>query len=101
MEKKLKELQERTTPEHKDLARYVQHTFEAIDKVVEEHRRLVAIQAEAGIKPDGKLEKAFYESMNEMKKIMLEELAKTTQDLEHLGEKETTYPKQYKDSVLK
>lgn len=97
MDKKLEQLQKRVPTQHKDLAKYTQHVFEAIDKVVDEHRRLVAIDALAGIKPDGEKEHDFYEHMNSLKKIMLAELEKTVQDIEHLGDK--TWDKNFKDGI--
>lgn len=97
MNKRVKELQERVAKEHKDLAKYVQHTFEALDKFVEEHRNLVAQNAIAGVKPNGQEERTFYEQINETKRILLQVLEQTTQDLEHQGDKH--WNKHFRDGV--
>lgn len=98
MLKKIEELQSRVPAQHKDIAKYTQHAIEAIDKMVEEHVKLVSSQAVAGIKPNGVEEKVFYEQANLFKKILLIELEKTVQDLEHKGDKH--WDKNFKDGVL-
>lgn len=97
MNKRVKELQERLTKEHKGIAKYVQHTFDTLDKYAEEHRNTVAHNAVAGIKPNGKEERFFYEHINEMKKILLTVLEKTTQDFEHQGDK--YWDKHFRDGI--
>lgn len=97
MEKKIRELQEQLKPEQKDIAKYTQHVIEAIDQLIDEHRRLVASNALAGIKPDGEEEHTFYENMSKVKYILLHELEKTVNDFKHLGDK--YYKKNYNDGV--
>jgi hypothetical protein len=97
MDKSLIELKERIPDQHKDLVKYTEHIFGAIDQYVEEHRRLVALEAIAGIKPSGIMEKGFYEQMLEFKKILIKELSKTVEDIEHKGDK--NWNKNYKDGI--
>ena len=99
MIKKIQELQNRVSDEHKELAKLTQHIFEAIDRCAEEHRRLVAIDALAGIKPDRVEEAVFQEQLVAFKHILLKELEKTVEDLEHKGDKH--WKKNYKDGVEK
>lgn len=97
MDKHISELQEQLAQEHKDIAKYTQHVLEAINQLVEEHRRIVASNALTGINPDGEQEHTFYTSMNEVKRILIEELQKTVEDFKHLGDKH--YIKNYLDGV--
>jgi len=97
MEKRLAEIQKRVRKEHKDIAKYVQHVFNALDLKVESHRRLVASNALAGIKVKGDEEKAFYDSITEFKKLLLDVLEQTTKDLEHQGDK--NWDRIFKDGV--
>jgi hypothetical protein len=97
MEKRLAEIQKRVTKEHKDIAKYVQHVFNALDKKTEEHRRLAASNALAGIKIKGDEEKIFYDSITEIKKLLLDVLEQTTKDFEHQGDKH--WDKIFKDGV--
>ncbi|MGM7721383.1 hypothetical protein [Metabacillus sp. Hm71] len=82
---------------HKDIAVLTRHIFEAFDKLIEEHRRLMGISSTAKIKPDPIEERTFFETINEVKKIILSELEKTTADIEHLGDKH--WEKNYKDGI--
>jgi hypothetical protein len=97
MEKRLAEIQKRVTKEHRDIAKYVQHVFYALDQKAESHRRLVASNALAGIKVKGDEEKAFYDSITEFKKLLLDVLEQTTKDLEHQGDK--NWDRIFKDGV--
>ncbi|MFQ3545925.1 hypothetical protein Q7A53_17735 [Halobacillus rhizosphaerae] len=97
MQARLKELQDRVPERHKDLAKYTEHVFAAVDKLVEEHRRVTAINAAAGIKPDGEEERNFYRHMKQLKQVMLVELEKTVEDIEHKGYK--NWEKNYDDGV--
>lgn len=99
MIKKLQELRERISKDHLDLVKYVEHVINALDNVVDVHRREVAVNALAGIKPDGEREKDYYEHVQVFKKILLSELEKTIEDMEHQGDKE--WDKHYKDGVFK
>ncbi|PKG22634.1 hypothetical protein [Niallia nealsonii] len=99
MDKHIKELQDQLKLEHKDVAKYTQHVLEALDKLIHEHRRIVASNAVAGIKPDGCKEHTFYRTMNEVKFTLTNELRKTVNDFKHLGDKH--YVKNYPDGVKK
>ncbi|CRK84948.1 hypothetical protein [Neobacillus massiliamazoniensis] len=97
MEKRLKEIQQRLSHEHKDIAKYVKHVFDALDQKAKEHRKLAASNALAGIKLKGDVEKAYYDSIYEMKKLLLDVLEKTVNDMEHKGDK--WWEKNFKDGV--
>lgn len=97
MDKHIAALQDQLEQEHKDIAKYTQHVLEAIARLIDEHRRVVASNSIAGIKPDGEQEHTFYESMNEVKRILVNELQKTVNDFKHLGDKH--YVKNYPDGV--
>ena len=79
MDKRLSDIQQRVTTEHKDIAKFVKHVFDEFDKKVEEPL--------AGIKTSGVEEKVFYDTINESKRWMLDVLERTTQDFEHTGDK--------------
>jgi hypothetical protein len=97
MEKRLAEIQKRVKKEHKDIAKYVQHVFDALDQRANEHRKLSAFNALAGAKIKGEEEKSYYDSIYEMKKLLLDVLEKTTEDLEHRGDKR--WDRIFKDGV--
>ncbi|OIK10997.1 hypothetical protein [Bacillus sp. MUM 13] len=97
MLKKIQEYQERLPDQHKDLAKYTLHLVEAIDKLNEEHRRLVAVNAVAGIKPNPAEETSFQEHLSELKHIIFQELEKTVEDIEHKGDK--NWHLHFKDGV--
>jgi hypothetical protein len=61
MDIQIKRLQEQT--EHKEIVKYTHHVLEAIDQLVDEHRRIVSSNSLAGIKPNGDKEHTFYRSM--------------------------------------
>ncbi|MDP4163211.1 MAG: hypothetical protein Q8906_09490 [Bacillota bacterium] len=97
MDKRFNEIQQRISKEHRDLVKFVQHVFDEYDKKAEEHRRLVASDALAGIKTSGVEEKTFYNTIHETKRWMLDVLERTTQDFEHSGDK--NWNKNFKDGV--
>lgn len=95
VDKQIKELQEQT--EHKEIVKYTQHVLEAIDKLADEHRRIVSLNSLAGIKPSGERENSFYTSLRDVKRILIIELEKTIEDFKHLGDKH--YDRNYTDGV--
>jgi hypothetical protein len=97
MKNRLADIQQRVKNEHKDIVKYVQHVFDALDQNVNKHRMMAASDALAGIKIKGAEEKAYYESITEIKKLMLDVLEQTTADIEHLGDK--GWNKNFKDGV--
>ncbi len=97
MEKRLADIQLRVGNEHKDIAKFVQHVFEALDEKANEHRILRASDALAGIKINGDEEKIYYDHIYDTKKLLLDVLENTTEDFEHLGDKR--WEKKYKDGV--
>lgn len=97
MDKRLTEIQQRLTKEQKDLSIFVKHVFEEYDKKADEHRRLIASNALAGIKTSGVEEKVFYDTIQETKRWMLDVLERTSQDLEHTGDK--NWHKNFPDGV--
>ncbi|NRD79534.1 hypothetical protein HPT25_19420 [Bacillus sp. BRMEA1] len=97
MNRRLADIQKRVKKEHKDITKYIKHVFEALDKKAEDHRKLAALNALAGIKIKGEEEKTFYETINETKKLLLDVLEKTIADFDHQGDKH--WDKHYKDGV--
>ncbi|MBS4179559.1 hypothetical protein [Lederbergia citrea] len=97
MDKRLIEIQQRISKEHRDIAKFVKHVFDEYDIKVEEHRRLTASNALAGIKTSGVEERVFYDTINETKRWMLDVLERTTQDFEHTGDK--NWNKNFRDGV--
>jgi len=95
VEQQIKELQEQT--EHKEIVKYTQHVLEAIDILVDEHRRIVSSNSLAGIKPNGEREHTFYRSMRDVKRSLIVELEKTIEDFKNLGDKH--YVRNYPDGV--
>lgn len=95
MDIQIKRLQEQT--EHKEIVKYTQHVLEAIDQLVDEHRRIVSSNSLAGIKPNGDKEHTFYRSMHDVKRILIVELEKTIEDFKHIGDKH--YVSNYPDGV--
>jgi len=99
MDKHIQELQDQLRAEHKNVAKYTQHVLEALNKLTEEHRRIVSSNALAGVKPDGCEEHAFYKTINDVKFTLVNELRKTVDDFNHLGDKHHT--QNYPDGVKK
>lgn len=97
MNKRLLEIQNRVTKDHKDMVKFVSHVFEEYDKKMDEHRRLIASNALAGIKTSGIEEKVFYDTIYETKRWMLDVLERTIQDFEHCGDK--YWLKNFRDGV--
>ena len=95
MDEQIKKLQEQT--EHKEIVKYTKHVLEAIDKLADEHRRIISSNSLAGIKPSGERENSFYNSLREVKRILIIELEKTIEDFNHLGDKH--YVRNYPDGV--
>jgi hypothetical protein len=63
----------------------------------EYHRRLVAAQAIAGIKPNGEAEVTFYNTIKSMKEHLLSTLEWTLEDIKNKGDK--NYTKHFSDGV--
>jgi hypothetical protein len=97
MDKRLADIQQRVKKEQKDITKYVKHVFDALDQKVEEHRKLAAANALAGVKIKGEEEKTYYDSIYEAKKLLLDVLEKTIADFDHQGDKH--WDKNYKDGV--
>lgn len=97
MEKRLAEIQKRVKKEHQDIVKFVIHVFDALDQKANEHRRLSASNALAGIKINGHEEKIYYDTITETKRLLLDVLEKTTDDFDHLGDKR--WDKFFKDGV--
>ncbi|QED46443.1 hypothetical protein [Cytobacillus dafuensis] len=87
MDKRLADIEQRLTKEYKDIAIFVKHVFDEYDIKTDEHRRLIASNALAGIKTSGVEEKVFYDMIQETKRWMLDVLERTAQDFEHKGDK--------------
>jgi hypothetical protein len=82
---------------NRDIALYARHVIEALEQFEEQHLKLVAAQALAGIKPDGEQEQAFYATVRQIKEQMVATLELTLDDLTHKGDKH--YEKNFTDGV--
>ncbi|WP_088044324.1 hypothetical protein [Bacillus sp. EAC] len=85
------------TQQHKDLFLQTKHTLDAIDELIEKHRKLVSMQATAGVSPVGIVEKVFHETLLQVKKEIIHTLEITLDDLEHRGDK--NHKKHFPDGV--
>lgn len=97
MDKRIKELYETLPGERKELAKLTEHFISALKNLEEEHRRLVASDALAGIRPDKNEEYMFQDTITNVRSILIKELEKTVQDLEHKGDK--NWVKNFKDGI--
>jgi glutamyl-tRNA reductase len=85
--KKIEDLHEKLPEQYKPLAKLTGHYFAEIDKKIERHRKEVAMNAVAGIKPDLVEEKAYQDTVRVLKNVMIHELEKTLEEIEHAGDK--------------
>ncbi|MFP7486531.1 hypothetical protein SFC65_20415 [Priestia filamentosa] len=74
--KKIEALSNRLPGQYKSLAKFASHCFSVIDESMDYHRRLVAMNAIAGIKPDASEEKAYLSTISELKCLILAEMEK-------------------------
>lgn len=98
MNNKIKECYSNLPLENKELARFVAHLDEALSKIEEEHRRIVAVDALAGIKPNRDEELVFRDTIHTVRKALISELEKTVEDIHHRGDK--YWIKNYKDGII-
>lgn len=98
MNKKINELYSLLPEENKELAKLIQHSFEEIKKLEDYHRMLVASNAVAGIKPNIQEELIFKETLKTVKNVLIKELEKTVEDIQHRGDK--NWSKHYKDGII-
>lgn len=83
--------------QNKDIALYAKHVINSLEQFEDYHRRFVAAQAIAGIKPVGDQEVVFYETVRQIKEHVISTLEETIDDLKHKGDKHHT--KHFKDGV--
>lgn len=96
---KLDELNERNSLNHKDIVKYVKHVFDELDYRAKKFRDENAINAANNVKPDLEKEKEFNSNIYNMKKLLIDVLERTTEDFEHVGDK--NWIKNFKDGVDK
>jgi hypothetical protein len=94
MPSRLEQIKDLIPKEHYDVYLNTVRLVQMIDETVESHRELVAIQAIAGIRPDGDEERTFYETMAIVRDKAISVLEKELQDWLHVGDK--NYVKNYK-----
>jgi hypothetical protein len=82
---------------NKEIALYAKHVIQSLEEFEDYHRKFVAAQALAGIKPNGEAEATFYATIQDMKEHLLSTLEWTIEDLQHKGDK--NYTKHFKDGV--
>ncbi|MBS2968112.1 hypothetical protein J9317_05000 [Metabacillus sp. KIGAM252] len=97
MYNRIENLRNRLPENHKNIAVLTSHIFEAFDSLIEEHRRYAGVRATAKIQPNPYEEKTFFETINQVKQIILTELEKTAEDIGHKGDK--YWKKNYPDGV--
>jgi hypothetical protein len=98
MNSRMKQLEDRLSNQHhKDLFLQTQHTLQAIDDLADQHRRFQSIQAISGVKIVGSEETVFYDTLTDVKELIVVTLEKTLNDLEHKGDK--NYDKNFKDGI--
>lgn len=98
MNNRLQQLeQELSEQHHRDLFLQLKHTIEALDVLIDQHRRFTSMQAISGVKIVGEEEVLFYQTINEVKEQIITTVEKTLKDLQHKGDK--NYLKHFKDGV--
>ncbi|CAI8836688.1 MULTISPECIES: hypothetical protein [Priestia] len=97
MDKRIETLKEKLPDNHKEVAVLTSHIFDALDKLTTEHRKYVDISAAAKIKPNPDEERAFFDTIYQVKTLIMSELEKTVEDIEHKGDK--NWHKNYKDGI--
>jgi hypothetical protein len=93
VEKLGQELPER----NRDIALYAKHLNEALTLFEEHHRKFVAAQSLAGIRPEGEQEASFYQTIQDMREQILQTLQLTVDDLKHKGDKH--HDRHFRDGV--
>ncbi|URN94424.1 MAG: hypothetical protein NAG76_21815 [Candidatus Pristimantibacillus lignocellulolyticus] len=83
--------------QNRDIALYAKHVISSLEQFEDYHRRFVAAQALAGIKPVGDQEILFYETVRKIKDQVISTLEKTIDDLKHKGDKH--HHKHFEDGV--
>ncbi|MFD0693906.1 hypothetical protein ACFQZT_07365 [Paenibacillus sp. GCM10027628] len=94
---RIEQLEKDIPEKNKDILLYAKHVIKSLEDFEDHHRRLVAAQAIAGIKPIGDQEVAFYETVREMKEQIVSTLVQTIDDLKHKGDK--YHEKHFPDGV--
>jgi hypothetical protein len=94
---KIEQLETLVPSKNKDIALYAKHIIRALEQFEEHHRRFVAAQAIAGIKPNGEAEATFYNTVKDMREQIYGTLVWTIEDLKHKGDK--YYTKHFDDGV--
>lgn len=84
---KIKQIKDSLPAQFKDTPHFAHHVIERIDAFEEEHRRITASDALAGIKPNPVEESVIRETLRAVRGIIMIELADTVQDMLHLGDK--------------
>ncbi|MEK3782747.1 hypothetical protein [Paenibacillus sp. FSL R5-0810] len=98
MNARIEELEKRLeSKHHKDLFLQMKHTLQAVDDLAEEHRRYQAVQALSGVRIVGSEESVYFDTLNQVKELIVNTLEMTIEDLEHKGDKR--YEKNFKDGV--
>lgn len=98
MHHRLQELEVRLKEKnHLDLFLQSKHTLQALDDLMDQHRKFSSMQALSGVKINGTEEQVFYTTINEVKDIILSTLEKTASDLENKWDKH--YSNNFTDGV--
>ncbi|CAM3411638.1 MULTISPECIES: hypothetical protein [Paenibacillus] len=98
MNARIEELEKRLeSKHHKDLFLQMKHTLQAVDDLAEEHRRYQAVQALSGVRIVGSEESVYFDTLNQVKELIVNTLEMTIEDLEHKGD--MRFEKNFKDGV--
>jgi hypothetical protein len=87
MLKKIQEIKDSLPLQFKDTPHFAHHIITKIDEFEEEHRKIVASDALAGMKPDPTEERVLRETLQAVRRIIMIELKDTVDDMLHLGDK--------------
>ncbi|GGN98187.1 hypothetical protein [Saccharibacillus kuerlensis] len=97
MQNRVQELRNLLPSEHKGISAYVEHAFQSIDQLVEQHRCENAALAIYGDRINGNEERVYFDTVSQIKAELLKTLEKTVQDALHSGDK--NWSKHYKDGI--
>lgn len=87
MLEQIKKIKDSLPIHFKDTPHFAHHVIQRIDNFEEEHRKITASNALAGIKPNPVEESVMRDTLRVVRAIIMDELSDTVQDMLHLGDK--------------
>jgi hypothetical protein len=82
---------------YQDVAHYLEHVLDALERLHEEHMRLTGAYALQGYKVSGENERVFNETISLVKQQLVDTFEKTVEDIRHKGDKH--WEKNFNDGV--